>query len=290
MAVAGDRSGAQLLRARGATTTLAVGTTLIASAFDDAASWTRETQVGRVEPGPLLLIAGMLETAELWSPWLDLLEPGWHPHPARVDLDDSIGEMAASALAAAPSEFVVVGHSLGALVALEMLALAPTRVRGAVLVSSPARAPTDGQHAAWRDLERQVAAGGFAAIAKAQPDLVLGAAHRSDPAKRRVVETMARRLGPDGFSSQLRAQHGRRDMRGELDQIACPVLVLSGTADAVCPPDHQAEIAELIPEAQHVTIDGVGHMLPLEDPVSLQHAFAAWTRAASFSPGAYALR
>jgi pimeloyl-ACP methyl ester carboxylesterase len=52
--------------------------------------------------------------------------------------------------------------------------------------------------------------------------------------------------------------------------------VLSGSADAVCPPALQHELADGVPGAQRVTIDGAGHMAPLEDPPAVAAALAEW--------------
>ena len=49
-------------------------------------------------------------------------------------------------------------------------------------------------------------------------------------------------------------------------------LVLSGSADTVCPPEIQAELAAAIPGAVHVTIVGAGHMSPLDHPAAVADA------------------
>lgn len=275
-AVARDPRSARALQARGATVLLGVSTSLIATAFDEFASWSCAAPSAAVEPGDLVLIAGMLETEAVWSRWLDRLDGGWRPRPVRIDLDTSVTDMAESVLALAPEQFVLAGHSLGGVVALEVLELAPERVRGAVLVSAPAQAPRADQLVAWDRLERQVVDGGFAAVASAQPGLVLGPQHHEDEALRALVTEMALRLGADGLLRQLQAQRARRDHRAGLGSISCPVLVLSGADDAVCPPKLQQEVARGISGAEHITVAGAGHLLPAEAPEVMAHAFTAW--------------
>jgi len=51
---------------------------------------------------------------------------------------------------------------------------------------------------------------------------------------------------------------------------------VTGAEDAVCPPELQEELAAGIPGAQHVTIDGAGHMAALEDPAAVAAALGAW--------------
>lgn len=52
------------------------------------------------------------------------------------------------------------------------------------------------------------------------------------------------------------------DMRPEISQIACPVLVMQGLLDEHATPQHARDIAAAIPGAQVRLVPGVGHMLP----------------------------
>jgi hypothetical protein len=48
--------------------------------------------------------------------------------------------------------------------------------------------------------------------------------------------------------------------------IAVPALVLPGSADTLTKPEAQREIATLIQGAELETINGAGHIVPLEAP------------------------
>jgi pimeloyl-ACP methyl ester carboxylesterase len=77
----------------------------------------------------------------------------------------------------------------------------------------------------------------------------------------------------DGFRRQLTAVR-RHDTLGRLEQIQCPVLILVGEDDTVMPPRYGVELKERILQAQLVTLPGVGHAAPIEDP----HRFNAQLR------------
>jgi pimeloyl-ACP methyl ester carboxylesterase len=49
-------------------------------------------------------------------------------------------------------------------------------------------------------------------------------------------------------------------------QIAAPTLALGGTADQMTPPKYAAFLAEKIPGARLVMIEGAGHLVMLEQP------------------------
>jgi len=50
-------------------------------------------------------------------------------------------------------------------------------------------------------------------------------------------------------------------------QVRCPTLVIQGTQDAVVGPARGAAVAEAIPHAQLITLEGCGHAPHLRDPV-----------------------
>jgi pimeloyl-ACP methyl ester carboxylesterase len=50
-------------------------------------------------------------------------------------------------------------------------------------------------------------------------------------------------------------------------QVRCPALVLQGSQDAVVGPARGAAVADAIPHAQLITLEGCGHAPHLRDPV-----------------------
>ena len=51
-------------------------------------------------------------------------------------------------------------------------------------------------------------------------------------------------------------------------QVRCPTLVIQGSQDAVVGPARGAAVADAIPHAQLITLEGCGHAPHLRDPVS----------------------
>jgi pimeloyl-ACP methyl ester carboxylesterase len=212
----------------------------------------------------------MLGDAGLWDDVAPRL-----PAPlrfARIDLDDSVPEMAASVLAAAPERFALAGHSLGGIVALEVVRRAPGRISRLALLNASPRPATEEQRQAWARL-RARAGEDFAGLVRDFARANLPEAHHGLAER---VEAMARRVGPRGLLRQLAAQATRPDSRPRLGGIRARTLVVSGGMDDVCPAPLQDELAAGIPGARRVTIDGAGHMAPLEDPDAVATALAQW--------------
>ncbi len=225
---------------------------------------------------PFVLLSGMLGNASLWDGIAAHLSDVILPWPARIDLDDSVPEMAASVLAQAPPRFALGGHSLGAIVALEIMRQAPGRVTKLVLVNASARGPTDAQQQVWAQWRQRVLDGAFDQIADELALASLAEPRRADEPLVTANAAMARSVGPEGFLRQLSAQSTRPDSRESAGAIHVPVLVVSGELDEVCPPALQRELAQRCPQAQLVSIENAGHMLPLEAADALAEQLRDW--------------
>lgn len=225
---------------------------------------------------PLVLLSGMLGDQSLWDGLSAGLADVVLPWPARIDLDDSVPELAASVLAQAPPRFALAGHSLGAIVALEIVRRAPGRVTTAVLINASGRGPSEAQQQSWRSWRDRTEAGEFHSIAKELALATLASNRRNDEDIVRANAAMAVSVGADGFLRQLAAQSTRPDSIRDLKETELPVLVVSGELDEVCPPALQRELVEHCPTAEWVTIAGAGHMVPLEAPDALAEHIRRW--------------
>ncbi len=221
---------------------------------------------------PLVLLSGMLGTGALWDGVSPAVNDVVLPWPCRIDLDDSVPEMAASVLAEAPPRFALCGHSLGAIVALEIMRRAAHRVSRLVLIAASARGPAREQQQAWSDWRVRTEQGAFTEIADDLARATLAPVRRGDARLVAANTRMAQTVGAAGFLRQLRAQITRPDSLDSLARIDVPVLILAGELDEICPPPLQQELAQRCPQAELVTVVGGGHTLPLECPAEVAAA------------------
>ncbi|MDQ6794171.1 MAG: aldolase/citrate lyase family protein [Chloroflexota bacterium] len=272
--VVGSAAEARTWRARGAGMVLFVATQLVHTAFVTAAREGRATATA-VGPEPLLLLPGTIADADLWTDVMAKLADAASPRIARIDLDDSIADMAESVLAAAPGRFALAGHSMGAIVCLEIMRRAPERVTRLALLNASARPADDASLEAWAGMLKRVEDGGFGELVQDFAKENLPAAEAGDVMRGRV-EAMARRVGREGLLRQLAAQRSRPDSRPSLGSIACRTLVIAGSDDRICPSDLQEEIASAIPGARLELIESCGHMAPLERPDEVAALLRRW--------------
>lgn len=180
----------------------------------------------------------------------------------------------------------VVGHSLGGLAALALLADHPTRVRRAVLVAGggvplrtgPLLKPmitwyADGTAEAMRTWLVDTVADADATYAarteERTEELTDGSARRVD-----LDDVVAARM-PITAEPGIRAAHESTFARdGEpmaynaeaLAAIGHPVLILHGLQDEVLPPAYGHYLAEHLPHAELIELDSCGHWPHWEHP------------------------
>ncbi|MFH8487527.1 alpha/beta fold hydrolase [Streptomyces longisporoflavus] len=225
-------------------------------------------RTGPPQPLPLVVVPGMLCDPSLWAQ-VDFPEghPVLHIELGRPD----IGALADDLLAGVSGPFIVVGLSLGAIVAFEALRRSPERIAGLCLMSTNAEAPRPEQYAAWRAMEGLIDDGRFAdVIEQTLPGMFPTPRPPSESAER--YRRMALAVGPDAARAQLAAQSTRRDAIDALRGAKCPAVVLSGTRDALCPPDFHQVIASALPDAELREVPDAGHLLPWQEPSAVSDA------------------
>jgi pimeloyl-ACP methyl ester carboxylesterase len=215
-----------------------------------------------VNTPPALLLPGTLCDAALWA---GVALPGGAQVVEAVR-GHSLQNAAALVLRDAPELFHLVGFSLGAIVAFEIMRLAPQRVARLTLISANPHAPTAAQLDAWATQAEQVRAGHVDEVATAQAG---SAGHHTQ-----TVLEMARRVGPEAFLEQLNILRSRPDSRSTLASYSGPLTLLVGQDDTITPPYLAHEMQALAPQADLQLIPGAGHYLPLDAP----HAIAQLLR------------
>lgn len=183
--------------------------------------------------------------------------------------DDTLGGMAKRILAAAPPTFCVAGVSMGGMVALEIMRLAPERVRGLTLVDTIAhRARPVSEAGATQFHERNAAAlAGLEDMKGYAQSSLVGLVHPNAPQDVRdeVVEMMVR-VGAATYAKQYLAVSEREDQRRILPTIKVPTQVIAGANDRMVSSRHTATIHSEIAGSELHIIPDCGHLPPIEAP------------------------
>lgn len=228
---------------------------------------------------PLVLVPGLMSDARLFSDQIVAFGGERAVHLAPICDGLSIGDMARRVLETAPARFAVMGQGLGALVAMDMLRIDPTRVTRIAMISCSPLAETPQEAAAREDRIVSAKAGLFEQVARAEvPETALAPA--STPARvYRSLELMLRHVGSDRFLRQSRAMQRRPDMQKVLRRMRAPALVVAGAHDTITPPRRHEVMAELIPHAEYKLLENAGHLPLLECPADVTAVLKPWLAA-----------
>ncbi len=163
---------------------------------------------------------------------------------------------------------LVMGVSMGGMIAQEMAFLAPGRLKALVLgcthCGRPQRVPP-----APEVIEVIAANQGLSPAEIVDKDLpyLFSAGfleeHPEEVAAYRRSQLSAPPQPLEAFRAQLEAIYAFQACEG-LDRLAAPVLVVTGTADVVVLPENSGLLAGLLPRAELVELPGAGHLITVE--------------------------
>jgi len=228
------------------------------------------------EPPQIVLLPGLLCDASVWTAQVRALEPHADVAVADFSREDSLEGMARAALALKDGPIIVVGHSMGARAALEMVRLAPERVTRLCLMDTGVHPKRDGEEAQRQVLVDLAFQEGMGALADRWLPPMVNEARVGDPGLMEPLKAMVLRATPEQHRRQIHALVTRPDPRPLLPTIACPTLIMVGRQDRWSPLGQHEEIAALIPQAELVVIEDSGHMVTVEQPEQVSQALLRW--------------
>jgi len=153
---------------------------------------------------------------------------------------------------------VLVGHSLGAAIALSLALEQPDLVVGLGLISSAVYLGGEAQFLEYLSNPMTVSKGIQLFQQKAFGPNVETSLVKKITAQ--LLETRQGVLYNDWFACT------RSDLKERIHKVNTPAWVVVGSEDRITPPVHARALAGSIAEATLQVIPGAGHMLPLEKP------------------------
>ncbi|MYK31191.1 MAG: alpha/beta fold hydrolase [Boseongicola sp. SB0670_bin_30] len=227
---------------------------------------------------PLVLIPGLMCDAGLFSALLPHLSRTRALFVADVAQDDTMSGMADRLLSQIGGEFDLLGFSMGGMVAHEVLRCAPGRVRRLALLDTNASADPP-EAADWRQtcIERAQNGELMDIVSK---ELVPRYFDPKRPAPELEAHCIdcAEAIGAGVFVRQFAALGSRLDHHDTLRSFEGQALVLRGASDELCNMEAHLRMADALPNARYIEIEGAAHLSVLERPTAVTVALMDWLK------------
>lgn len=194
----------------------------------------------------------------------------------------SIETMASYALGLMPDRCALLGHSMGARVALEIWQRDPERISRLALADAGTHGPSPEEARKRFDLRDVGRAKGAKAMVDQWLPPMIGELHRDDADLVAMLRAMAIDAGVDTYETQITALLDRPDAAAVLPTVTCPVYVIVGRDDTWSPVAQHEAIVALLPSARLRVVENAGHMAPAEEPTRFNGAVKEWL---SWVPG-----
>jgi pimeloyl-ACP methyl ester carboxylesterase len=172
---------------------------------------------------------------------------------------------------------ILVGLSMGGIVLMECMRLAPDVIDAVVLMDTNPCAQ-DPSRRLLRQPQIQRALDGEleTILIEEMKPLYLAPANRSNDALLSMVLDMACELGSEVFAKQSQALMNRRDNSEALSSWKKPARILYGAQDHLCPKERHVQMHELMPQSLLIELADAGHLPTMETPIAVNDSLRSF--------------
>lgn len=233
---------------------------------------------------PLVLVPGMMCDARVFLPQIIALASETSVQIAPIIEGENVEALARDILLRAPDRFALAGLSMGGIVAMEVLRLAPKRISRLALMDTSCQSELPNVAAARESQIVGARSGRLAEVVREEikPDHLAPGPQRG--AVLQTVMDMALYLGPDIFVRQSRIMQRRPDQQSTLRKSKTPTLIMCGEYDSLTPMRRHEFMAQLMPNAVLEVVYDAGHLPTLEQPEMVTNLLRRWLNAPSSQP------
>lgn len=224
----------------------------------------------------IVLLSGLLCNETVWKDVAKELEDSFDITMISFKGCDSIESMAKKVLENSPKEFILIGHSMGGRVALEVYNQDSTRVKALGLFNTGVTPRSEAEVPGRQKLLDLAKEKGIEAVLKQWLPPMMSKSGLENEKLMSDLEQMVKTYNEEEFSKQINALLNRPDAREVLPFISVPVLLLSGTEDTWSPISQHEDMQEYLKNSELAIISKASHMAPCEQPTQVATAIRNW--------------
>lgn len=197
-----------------------------------------------------------------------------HDRLRRYSLASHVDDVVEVAGALDLQDYILVGHSLGAAVAILATQRLPRPPRGVVIVDGgPGLSPTSSAYIREEFLRLKFR---YRSADEYQQHLEATMPLGSSPLLRTLAVDALQPLGPDEFRLKADRALGYQEEQGEspdpalwlaLQRMRMPLLLVRGAASSLCSKRWSDEFRARVPQVEVETVDRAGHAVMLDNPL-----------------------
>ena len=241
---------------------------------------------------PLLLVHGLLFSAESWRDQVDALSEdfdvvavdlrGQHRSETTTDAagydlwnqaEDIHGLI--TQLGLAPTHYA--GLSMGGMIGMRIALRHPEDLRDLILLDTSARPEDPEKVERYEAMRHVMEKGELEHVLPALPPVFFADEYVTGrPEKVEEWFEALRRGNSDGFALASRGVDQRDDISDQLAVISLPTLVIHGTEDVPIPVEEAELLASRIPGATLELVEGAGHQSNMDHPAEVTRLIAGF--------------
>ena len=213
----------------------------------------------------IVLIPGMMCTKDVFTRQINFLTDLFNVSVIEFNAYDDIVSGVKDLSSNLPYEFHLLGHSMGGIVAMELVRQLGERVLSLALLNTN---PYEEKQELREKRNQRL---------KELDKLDLKALMKSDYINRyfpsicknrsKLIEKcvdMVSKLDKQIFYNQSVALRDRTDQSTTLERVTCKTLLVCGEKDQLCPVSYHSDMKTMIKKSDLIVLEGVGHMPTLE--------------------------
>jgi pimeloyl-ACP methyl ester carboxylesterase len=225
----------------------------------------------------IVFLPGLLCTEQLFSGQISNLPEKFASDCITMPVGRTIREISETIWSGVSGKVILLGLSMGGITAMEMYRQHPERILGMVLLDTNSRDEIEAVSEARLklvDLAKSIGPGEMSLN-----ELLRVLVHPiciEDPFIIKTVYEMAENYGIERLESHGEALSSRQNYSEILTEVSCPVLIMHGSEDQLCPMEFHKHIQSLIPGSRRIEINDCGHLSSLEKPEPVSEYLNNW--------------